>query len=64
MFYRDNLEELKIEIFKNLDNYPFDSIKPLIDLGLSYKNKIISSLIEKLLREHNASMQKCEACND
>ena len=49
LMYQGALEELKVEIFKNLNNYPFESAKKLIDLGLSSKNAEIRTLSEKCL---------------
>ncbi|OGW33261.1 MAG: hypothetical protein A2X59_00560 [Nitrospirae bacterium GWC2_42_7] len=49
IFYKDNLEELKEEIFKGLDNYPFASVRELAESGLASKNKNIKEISEKLL---------------
>ncbi len=56
--YKDNLEQLKTEVFRNLDNYHLDYIRPLVELGLSSKNQEVSSISEKLIRQHNDSKEK------
>jgi hypothetical protein len=49
LLYRGTLEELKVEIFKNLHNYPFDQVKRLIDLGMRSKNEEIRTLSQNSL---------------
>jgi hypothetical protein len=49
LFYRDNLEALKVEIFRSLENYPLESVRKLIELGLGSRNEDIHALSEKLL---------------
>lgn len=48
LFYREYLEELKVEIFKTLEKYPADSIQELIASGLRSNNKEIRSISERL----------------
>lgn len=48
LLYKSELEKLKIEIFKNLQNYPFQDVKPLLELGLKSKIKDIQLISEKL----------------
>ena len=49
LFYRSDLEGLKVEIFKSLENYPLESVTKLVDLGLRSRNEEIHALSEKLL---------------
>lgn len=58
LFYKSNLEELKVEIFRTIDNYPFDSIRPLIESGLTSKNKEIHSLSEKLMKKYHDYLEE------
>ena len=50
LFNQKSLEELKVEIFKNLQNYPPEAARKLIDVGRSSKNEEIRSLSEERLR--------------
>ncbi len=50
VFNRKGLEELKVAIFRNLQNYPPEAARKLIDVGRSSKNEEIRSLCEKGLR--------------
>jgi len=47
--YKGNLEDLKVEIFKTLANYPSDSVQKLLELGLSSKNEKIREISKKLI---------------
>lgn len=58
LIYQAALEELKVEIFRNLTSYPFESVKKLIDLGLSSKNAEIQALSEKSLMAFLSSEEK------
>ena len=49
LFYRSDLEGLKVEIFRSLENYPLASVTKLVDLGLRSRNEEIHALSEKLL---------------
>jgi len=49
IFYRSDLEGLKVEIFRSLENYPLESVRKLIDYGLASRNDEIHVLSEKLL---------------
>ncbi|MBI5846889.1 MAG: HEAT repeat domain-containing protein [Nitrospirae bacterium] len=55
LFYRENLESLKVEIFKSLEKYPRESVRKLIDLGLESRNEEIHALSYKLLATLHAS---------
>ena len=50
MLYKSDMEELKTEIFRSLANYPHSSVKPLLEQGLTSKNKEIRTISEKLKR--------------
>jgi HEAT repeat protein len=50
LFNQKNLQELKVEIFRNLQNYSPEAVRRLIDVGRSSKNEEIRSLCEKGLR--------------
>lgn len=49
LFYRGDLEGLKVEIFRSLENYPLGSVRKLIEYGLGSHNDEIHALSEKLL---------------
>lgn len=49
LFFWSNLEELKVEIFRTIHKYPFESIKELLRIGLNSKNKEIASISRRLL---------------
>lgn len=49
MLYKSAMEELKVEIFKSLSNYPQAAVKSLLERGLTSKNKEIKAISEKLL---------------
>ncbi len=58
LLYRGILDELKTEIFRTLQSYPREAIRPLLELGVISKNKEIRSICENLLKgsiplEHN-----------
>ena len=55
------LNELKLEIFRNLRYYPPDVVKPFIDLGLSSKDREIKSISERLLKEIQQSKKNGNA---
>ncbi len=50
MLYRSSMEELKVEIFRSLSNYPQALVRPLLDQGLASKNKEIRAISERLLK--------------
>jgi hypothetical protein len=50
-FFSSSRDELRLEIFKNLRNYPATSIKPLLEMGLNSSNYEIRSISSKLLKE-------------
>ncbi len=49
LFYREYLEELKVEIFRTLEKYPPDSIQELLAVGLRSDNEEIRSISERLM---------------
>lgn len=50
LFYRGTLDKLKVEIFRTLQNYSPDAIKPLLDLGINSKNEEIKTICNNLLK--------------
>jgi hypothetical protein len=60
LFYRGDLEGLKVEIFRSLESYPLQSVRRLIDLGLRSRNEEIHALSEKLLVALHAGEKKGE----
>lgn len=48
LFSKGNLEQLKVELFKTLENYPPDAIQELLSLGLRSENEEVRSLSERL----------------
>ncbi|MDH4232471.1 MAG: HEAT repeat domain-containing protein, partial [Nitrospirota bacterium] len=59
LFYKGYLEALKMEIFRSLGNYPPDSIRELLAVGLVSDNEEIRSVSEKLMAQ-TCSMEKRE----
>ena len=51
LFYKGYLEALKMEIFRTLENYPPDSIRELLAVGLGSDNEEIRSMSEKLMAQ-------------
>jgi hypothetical protein len=49
LFYREYLQELKVEIFRTLEKYPADSIQELLAAGLRSDNGEIRSISERLM---------------
>jgi hypothetical protein len=49
LLYKGNLENLKLEIFKTLVNYPPDSVQKMLELGLASGNEKIRAISRKLL---------------
>ncbi|MEW6108282.1 MAG: HEAT repeat domain-containing protein [Nitrospirota bacterium] len=60
LFYKAGFESLKIEIFRTLDNYPYNSIRELLTLGLDSRNEEIRSISENLFSKNQPSLQKGE----
>jgi hypothetical protein len=54
LLYKDSNKELKVEIFRNLENYPLDTLKPLIELGRRSKNEEIRYISEKIFLKQKA----------
>lgn len=52
LLYRSFHEQLKVEIFRNIANYPPDALKPLIAAGLSSSNEEIQRIAETSSQEH------------
>lgn len=48
LFYKEDLEKLKEEIFSRLDNFPYHTVQPLVERGLRSKNEAIKRMSEKL----------------
>ncbi len=49
--FRNTIEELRVEIFKSLRNYPLSLVRPLLEAGLSSKNKEIRLVCEQRLKD-------------
>jgi HEAT repeat protein len=54
ILFKAALNELKVEIFRGLDNYPPASITGLLETGLRSKNDEIRTISEKMLGEKGA----------
>ena len=52
LLHRSIYEELKVEIFRSLKNYPQDAIKPFLELGTKSKNEEIRSISENLSKKY------------
>jgi|Deesub1362A_J573_1020465.scaffolds.fasta_scaffold00004_279 hypothetical protein len=55
LLFKGSLEELKVEIFRNLDNYPLEALKPLLEAGQRSKNEEIKTIsrdyLQRILRK-------------
>ncbi len=51
LFYRDALEGLKVEIFRNLHCYPPDAIGQMLELGLNSRNEEIRDISARLSKK-------------
>lgn len=49
LLYRDYFDELRLEIFRNLGNYPKDAVEHLLEVGLKSRSGEIRSISKKLL---------------
>ena len=47
--FKGAFDELRVEIFKSLENYSFESVKPLLQIGQMSKNEEIRNIGEKLM---------------
>jgi hypothetical protein len=57
-FFRGARNELRLEIFKNLKNYPVYTINPLLVLGFESKDTEIRSISARLLKEIHSQGDK------
>jgi HEAT repeat protein len=48
LLYKGYLEELKVEIYKSLDNYPAEARRPLVEAGLKSRNDEIRAISRRL----------------
>jgi len=48
--HKDEVNKLKVEIFKTLHNYPATTIGPLIDYGMHSGNKELVAISKKLTK--------------
>ncbi|HXX54200.1 MAG TPA: HEAT repeat domain-containing protein, partial [Thermodesulfovibrionales bacterium] len=53
LLFRGAMEGLRIEIFKNLRNYPPMSVRPLLERGLKSENSEIRKISEEILQMKN-----------
>lgn len=51
LLFKGPVEKLKIEIFRSLENYPFASVRPLLEAGLTSGNKEIRAICEQMLKD-------------
>lgn len=57
ILYKSVMQELKVEIFRGLSNYPPSSVKHFLERGLASKNQEIRAISEKLMqRKGNADV--------
>jgi hypothetical protein len=49
IFFKGGFEELRVEIFRSLENYPVEPVKPLLQAGQKSKNDEIRNISEKLI---------------
>jgi len=55
ILFKADLDELRVEIFRSLENYPRDSVTHLLEIGLRSKNGEIRTISERLLWERGAA---------
>jgi HEAT repeat protein len=51
ILFKNTSDRLKEEIYKTLKNYPYESVKDLVDVGLESKNELIREESSRLKRE-------------
>jgi HEAT repeat protein len=49
LLFRGAMEEIRVEIFRNLQNYPPPSVRPLVEKGLKSGNKEIKAISQELV---------------
>jgi hypothetical protein len=49
LLFRNAMEELRLEIFRSLRNYPPESVTPLLERGLKSDNNEIRKISEEIL---------------
>jgi len=54
LLFRERLDELKLEVYRSLRGYPYEAAAPLIELGLSSKNKPIMAICERLRKNRQS----------
>jgi HEAT repeat protein len=56
--YKDELDKLKVEIFRTLNNYPATTVGPLLEYGMKSANKEILDISKKLMKRYGLSTVK------
>lgn len=51
IFFKDGLDQIRVEIFRSLENYPRDSVTHLLEIGLHSRNHEIRTISERLIGE-------------
>jgi hypothetical protein len=51
ILFKSTTDRMKEEIYKTLKNYPYESVKDLVDVGLASKNELIREESSRLQRE-------------
>lgn len=62
LLYRGLREELKVEIFKSLKNYPLAATRQLLELGLESKNKEVRAIAEEILKAKGEEDESGKGC--
>lgn len=55
ILFKAELDQLRVEIFKNTENYPRDSVNHLLEIGLRSRNYEIRAISERLLGERETA---------
>jgi hypothetical protein len=55
ILFKAELDQLRVEIFKNMENYPRDSVNHLLEIGLRSRNYEIRTISERLLGERETA---------
>jgi HEAT repeat protein len=55
ILFKADLDELRVEIFRSIENYPRDSVNHLLEIGLRSKNHEIRTISERLLVERGTA---------
>lgn len=50
--HKDDVDRLKVEIFRTLHNYPVPAVEPLLDYGIRSRNEEVAVICRKFIKRH------------